>query len=158
MTTETLTAAPDEVRDDLHGRYLTFYIGDTLYGIELMHVIEIISVQPTTRVPGLPPYIKGLINLRGKVVPVIDIRLKFHQEERPYDDKTCIIVVTIDDMNVGLIADAVAEVADIDQSLTSPPPELGTADGERYLRSVAKVGDRVILNIDIQRFFRSDLG
>ena len=81
--------------DELSNRSLTFLIGDVVYGIELSHVIEIISIQPITPVPALPAYIKGIINLRGKVVPVIDVRLKFNQEERAYDEKTCIIVTMI---------------------------------------------------------------
>lgn len=158
MATETMTLPTQEVLDDLRGRYLTFHIGDKLYGLELLHVIEIISVQPTTHIPRLPEYIKGIINLRGKVVPVIDVRLKFGLEERAYDDKTCIIVVTVHDMSVGLIADSVAEVVTIDSNVSAVPPELGNQTSkDRYLRSIALLGDKVILGIDIERFFQSDL-
>ena len=86
--------------DELSNRSLTFLIGDVVYGIELSHVIEIISIQPITPVPALPAYIKGIINLRGKVVPVIDVRLKFNQEERAYDEKTCIIAVSYTHLDV----------------------------------------------------------
>ena len=151
------TTVDEEVLDDLKGRYLTFYIGDTFFGIELLHVIEIISVQPITRVPNLPAYIKGIINLRGKVVPVIDVRLKFNQEEIEYDDKTCIIIVTIDDMHVGLIVDSVAEVVSISKTENAPPPKLGSTSTDNYLSSIAKVGNHVIMNIDCQKFFQSDL-
>ncbi len=142
--------------DDLSGRYLSFYVDDTFYGIELLHVTEIISVQPITFVPSLPMYIKGIINLRGKVVPVIDVRLKFGQEERPYDDKTCIIVVLVENMQVGLIVDSVAEVVSIHDGESNNLPELGR-NGERYLSSISKVEDRSILNIDCNKFFQSDL-
>lgn len=142
--------------DDLNGRYLSFYIDDTFYGIELFHVTEIISIQPITFVPSLPVYIKGIINLRGKVVPVIDVRLKFGQEERPYDDKTCIIVVLVEDMQVGLIVDSVAEVVSIYDGQSNTLPELGR-QGERYLSSISKIGDRSILNIDCNKFFQNDL-
>ena len=142
--------------DDLRGRFLTFYIDQTIYGIELLTVIEIISVQPITPVPSLPPYIKGIINLRGKVVPVIDVRLKFDQPERAYDDKTCVIVVTIEDMQVGLIVDIVAEVVSIGDGACNEPPDLGKS-GNGYLSSIAKIGDKVILNIDCKKFFQSDL-
>ncbi len=142
--------------DDLNGRYLSFYIDDTFYGIELFHVTEIISIQPITFVPSLPSYIKGIINLRGKVVPVIDVRLKFGQEERPYDDKTCIIVVLIEDMQVGLIVDSVAEVVSIHDGQSNTLPDLGR-QGERYLSSISKIGDRSILNIDCNKFFQNDL-
>ena len=120
--------------DDLSGRYLSFYVDDTFYGIELLHVTEIISVQPITFVPSLPMYIKGIINLRGKVVPVIDVRLKFGQEERPYDDKTCIIVVLVENMQVGLIVDSVAEVVSIHDGESNNLPELGR-NGEQIGRA-----------------------
>lgn len=145
------------VMDDLQGKFLTFYIEDTIYGIELMHVIEIISVQNATRIPNVPAYIKGIINLRGKIVPVIDVRLKFKQSERAYDEKTCIIVVVIEDMQVGLIVDRVSEVVTVDHAELADPPELGTTSNEKYLQSIATVGERVVLNIDCHKFFHSDL-
>lgn len=143
--------------DDLQGRFLTFYINDTIYGIELLNVIEIISVQHATRIPSVPEYIKGIINLRGKVVPVIDVRLKLKQPERAYDEKTCIIVVVIEDMQVGLIVDRVSEVVTIDQGELADPPSIGNSNSEKYLQSIATVGDKVVLNIDCRKFFHSDL-
>ncbi len=145
------------VMDDLQGKFLTFYIEDTIYGIELLHVIEIISIQNATRIPSVPVYIKGIINLRGKIVPVIDVRMKFKQPERAYDEKTCIIVVVIEDMQVGLIVDRVSEVVTVDQPELANPPELGTTSNEKYLQSIATVGEKVILNIDCHKFFHSDL-
>jgi len=155
MSTENIAVSEDAL-DDLSGRYLTFYIGDTFYGIELLHILEIISIQSITSVPGLPHYYKGLINLRGKVVPVIDVRLKFNQEEHAYDEKSCIIVVTIQDMQVGLIVDSVDEVVTIEEDQKNVPPELG-GSGARYLSSIARIGDKVILNIDCDKFFQNDL-
>lgn len=146
----------EDALDDLKGRYLTFFIDDTCYGIELLYISEIISVLPVTNIPGLPVYFKGVINLRGKVAPVIDVRLKFGQEERPYDDKTCIIIVNISDMQVGLIVDMVADVVSMENALRNPPPETGR-NGDRYLASIANVGGKVILNIDCEKFFQSDL-
>ena len=122
-----LTTVAEEALDELRGRFLTFYIDDTFYSIELCHIIEIISIQPTTYVPGLPDYFKGIINLRGKVVPVIDVRLKFGQPAREYDDKTCIIIVTIHDMQVGLIVDRVAEVSALRQNAAMFRPLWATA-------------------------------
>ncbi len=145
------------VMDDLQGKFLTFHIEDTIYGIELLHVIEIISIQNATRIPNVPTYIKGIINLRGKIVPVIDVRLKFKQSERAYDEKTCIIVVVIEDMQVGLIVDRVSEVVTVDQAELANPPELGTTSNEKYLQSIATVGEKVVLNIDCHKFFHSDL-
>lgn len=154
---ELATMAMQDTADDLNGRFLTFYIGDSVFGLELMHVIEIISVQSATGVPNVPSYIKGIINLRGKIVPVIDVRLKFNQEQRAYDDKTCIIVVVIEEMHVGLIVDRVSEVVTVAQEDLAPPPEMGAGGSAGYLGSVSQVGNRVVLNIDCQRFFRTDL-
>lgn len=151
------TTTVNEVSDELNGRYLTFYIGESVYGIELHNVIEIIRVQAITKVPNVAEYITGIINLRSKIVPVIDVRLKFHQEPKAFDDKTCIVVVVINDMQVGLIVDSVSEVATIENTEMSQPPEFSNSSENKYLSSVAKVGDRVILNIDVQKFFQSDL-
>ena len=156
MSIDTKLVAEDAL-EDLRGRYLTFYIDSTCYGIELLYISEIISILPITRIPGLPVYYKGIINLRGKVAPIIDVRLKFGQEERAYDDKTCIIMVNISDMQVGLIVDRVADVVTIDGSIRNPPPETGLRNGERYLSSIAKVAGKVVLNIDCDKFFQSDL-
>ena len=92
MANTAVVDSAQSMLDDLRGRYLTFNIGEVSYGLELYHVIEIIGMQPITNVPNLPDYIKGITNLRGRVVPIIDVRLKFGQPERDYDDKTCIIV------------------------------------------------------------------
>ena len=156
MSIDTKNVAEDALAD-LRGRYLTFFIDNTCYGIELLYISEIISILPITRIPGLPVYYKGIINLRGKVAPIIDVRLKFGQEERAYDDKTCIIMVNISDMQVGLIVDRVADVVTIDDSIRNPPPETGLRNGERYLSSIAKVAGKVVLNIDCDKFFQSDL-
>ena len=156
MSIDTKLVAEDAL-EDLRGRYLTFYIDSTCYGIELLYISEIISILPITRIPGLPVYYKGIINLRGKVAPIIDVRLKFGQEERAYDDKTCIIMVNISDMQVGLIVDRVADVVTIDDSIRNPPPETGLRNAERYLCSIAKVAGKVVLNIDCDKFFQSDL-
>lgn len=155
MSIDTKIVAEDALAD-LRGRYMTFFIDNTCYGIELLYISEIIGIQPITQIPGLPVYFKGIINLRGKVAPVIDVRLKFGQEERPYDDKTCIIMVNISDMQVGLIVDMVADVVTIDDAIRNPPPENGRG-GDRYLSSIAKIGDKVVLNIDCEKFFQSDL-
>ena len=114
-----------EIQDDLTGRYLTFDIDDSIYSLPLNNVIEIIGIQHVTHIPNVPHYIKGIINLRGKIVPISDVRLKFGLDERPYDDKTCIVIVMINDMNVGVIVDRVAEVVSLDKSNMAPPPVTG---------------------------------
>ena len=144
-------------QDDLTGQYLTFYIEETVYSLPLTHVIEIIGIQRVTHIPGMPHYIKGIVNLRGKVVPILDVRLKFGQPERPYDDKTCIVIVLINEMNVGLIVDMVEEVIAMDKANMSPPPLSDRRIGESFLDSIATIGDKVIMNIDCEKFFQTDI-
>lgn len=142
--------------DELKGRSLLFHIGDTLYGITLRMILEIINIQSVTRLPGVPRYMKGIINLRGKVVPVIDVRLKFGMEERPYDDKTCIVVADLHGMQVGLIVDSVDEVVRLDPSQVAEPPSLGSG-GERFLSAVCELDGRIALEIDCEAFFENEL-
>ena len=146
-----------EIQDDLAGRYLTFYIEDVIYSLPLNHVIEIIGMQRVTHVPGVPGYIKGIINLRGKVVPVTDARLKLGLSERDYDEETCIVIVDINGMNIGLIVDKVAEVATLDKIDKASPSIAEKRIGDSYLDSISTVSDKVILNIDCAKFFQSDM-
>lgn len=147
----------NEVLDDLKGRYITFYIDKNVYSLELVNVIEIISVQSIRSIPHTPAYVKGVMNLRGKILPVVDARLKLKLEERPYDDKTCIVVVVLDEMQVGLIVDQISDVVTIDESNIAVHPEYSAANSEKHLRSIAKVGDRMILNLDCRKFLHSEI-
>lgn len=145
-----------EANDDLVGRYLSFNIGESLYGIELQYIIEIVSLEQITVVPSLPHYILGIMNLRGKVVPVIDIRLKLNQEPRPFDDKTCIVITQINEMQVGLIVDSVAEVLSSAQAEQMSPPDM-PASGDNYIHSIMHIDSKVVLCLDCERFFASEL-
>ncbi|MEG2000366.1 MAG: chemotaxis protein CheW [Evtepia sp.] len=137
-------------------RYLLFYIGEAFYGIPLALVLEIIDIQNITHLPCVADYIKGIVNLRGQIVPVIDVRLKFQMTERAYDEKTCIIILECHEMQVGLIVDSVVEVVTVESCKLARPPAVGDLDS-RYLSSVAEVGDKVILNIDFEQFFQIDI-
>jgi purine-binding chemotaxis protein CheW len=145
--------------DDLSGRYLTFNIAESIYSLPLNHVREIINIQHITHIPNVAHHIKGIVNLRGKVVPVTDVRLKFNMMERPYDDKTCIVVVLINGMSVGVIVDSVAEVVTLDRSNMATPPTLGAGRrlGESFLDSISTINEKVILNIDCAKFFQADM-
>ena len=101
----------DENEDTQEGKYLSFRIGGEVYGIEIRHVTEIVGIQKITEVPDMPQYMKGVINLRGNVIPVVDVRLRFHMQPRDYDDRTCVIVVNINDASIGLVVDSVKEVS-----------------------------------------------
>lgn len=155
--TEIMTNEMIDQTDDLLGKYLTFNIADAVYGVELLHVIEIIQIQGITYVPFLPDYLKGIINLRGGVVPVIDVRLKLNLEEKEYDEKTCIIIIDIDDMHVGMIADSVSEVVTLSPSELAAPPKMEGSTRSNYLKSVANVDGKIILNMDCEKFFIGDI-
>lgn len=151
--TEIITG---ELPDDLDGKYLTFYIGDKNYGVELLHVLEIISIQSVTTVPSTPVYVKGIINLRGRIVPVIDVRLKFGMEERDYDERTCIVVLNIDEMYVGLIVDEVSEVVAFDNDHLASLPEFGSVNTNQYIKSIATAKEKLVLNLDCEKFLQDD--
>lgn len=135
---------PEE--DTQKDKFLTFALDHQLYGMEIRHVTEIIGIQSITEVPELPEYIRGIINLRGKIIPVMDVRLRFRKEPREYNDRTCIIVVDIGHLSVGLIVDRVSEVLVIPDSEVVPPPE--AARGASFMKGVGKVGSSVCLILD----------
>jgi len=145
---EALENVLEYEEDTQKGKYLTFIIGKEVYGIEIKYVMEIIGMQQITEVPELPEYIKGIINLRGKIIPVLDVRLRFKKEPMEYNDRTCIIVVDIKDVSVGLIVDSVAEVVSIPEENIVPPPEANTGFNNRYIKQIGKVGDEVKLLLD----------
>jgi purine-binding chemotaxis protein CheW len=152
MHDEMLEMMEDTQKD----RYLTFDIGKEAYGIEIINVTEIIGFQPITEVPDLPDYIKGIINLRGKIIPVMDVRLRFKKPPLEYNDRTCVIVVDIQNISVGLIVDAVAEVMDIPERDVVPPPQLNRDHQNKYIKAIGKVGNEVKLLIDCDKLLSDD--
>jgi purine-binding chemotaxis protein CheW len=139
----------EEIDEDTQkGRYLTFSIGKENYGIEIKYITEIIGMQEIAEVPELPEYTKGIINLRGKIIPVIDVRLRFKKEAKVYNDRTCIVVVDIMDISVGLIVDEVSEVITIAEENIVPPPSIKSGFNNRYVRAIGKVGTEVKLLLD----------
>ena len=152
-----MKTASDELleqrEDTQQGRYLTFYLGEEIYGIEIGYVTEIIGMHPITKVPEVKDYIKGIINLRGKIIPVIDMRLKFRKEPIEYDDRTCIIVIDVDNMTMGLIVDKVSEVISIDGENMVPPPSHKSGIKNKYLQGIGKVDRDVILLLDCKMLF-----
>jgi purine-binding chemotaxis protein CheW len=123
----------DEDEDTQKDKYLTFHLAGEDYGIDVAFVTEIIGIQKITEVPDMPKCIKGVINLRGRVIPVMDIRLRFKLEKRKYDDRTCIVVVDINNTAVGLVVDEVSEVVDIPSDQVEPPPQFRKRKNEPLL-------------------------
>jgi purine-binding chemotaxis protein CheW len=135
--------------DSQKDKYLTFHLGMEDYGIEIRHVTEIIGIQKITPVPDLPEFIKGVINLRGQVIPVMDVRTRFKMPPRDYDDRTCIIVVKVNDRAIGLVVDKVNEVADISQGQIEPPPKTRLEREGGYLQGLGKLGEEVKILLDV---------
>jgi len=132
-------------------KYLTFFIDGQLYAIPSSEVVEIIRMQPITFMPKLPDFVKGVINLRGKIVPLVDLRLKFDLEERAYDDHTSIIVLEHGQLSIGFIVDTVNDVTDIAENQISGAPKLSKNDGGNYVSGIVHLEKNVALLLDIAR-------
>ena len=142
--------------DTQKDKYLTFHLAGEDYGIEILYVTEIIGIQNITEVPDLPAFIRGVINLRGKVIPIMDIRARFGLPDREYDDRTCIIVVNIDGTEVGLVVDEVSEVADIPAANVEPPPRTGKSAGGQYIQGMGKIDKAVKILLDVNELLFND--
>ena len=145
---ELLEKTNEQQEDERKNMFLTFILGNEDYGIGIKDVTEIIGIQAVTEVPGQPEYVKGIINLRGKIIPVVDVRLKFKKAGREYDDRTCIIVVDIKNNSLGLIVDRVFEVMTIEENNMSPLPRIDSKFHHKFIKAVGKIGGSVKLLID----------
>lgn len=145
-----------EDEDTQKDKYLTFRLGDEDYGIEIRHVTEIIGIQKITEIPNMPTYVKGIINLRGKVIPVIDVRSRFNLEKRAYDDRTCIVVVNMNENSVGLVVDTVNEVADIPEAQIEDAPKVTSISKDQYIQGLGKVDDKVKILLDVSKLLYGD--
>lgn len=142
--------------DTQKDRYLTFLLGKECYGIDICYVTEIIGIQAITPIPEIPDYVRVIINLRGKIIPVIDVRLRFKKEAREYNDRTCIIVIDIRDISLGLIVDQVAEVLKIPETDTVDPPQMNLETSNHFVRKIGKVGADVKLLLDCEKLLATD--
>jgi purine-binding chemotaxis protein CheW len=137
------------------GKYLTFALANEEYGIEILKVREIIGYMSITAVPRMPDFVKGVINLRGQVIPVIDLRCRFSMDLKAITDQTCIIVVDINhegrSLNVGLVVDRVQEVLDIDQENIDDAPQFGTGVDTDFILGIGKAGSSIKILLDIDR-------
>ena len=147
--TEQATVEAVEAQKDRAGKYLTFVLGDEEYGLEILKVREIIGIMGITAVPKTPEFVKGVINLRGKVIPVVDLRLKFGMEEAERTEETCIIVVDVGSVEMGIIVDKVSEVLDIAGQDIEDAPEFGAAVDTAFILGMGKADERVTILLDI---------
>ena len=149
-----------KVMEEREGKYLTFTLADEEYGIGILKIKEIIGMMPVTTVPQTPKFVKGVINLRGKVIPVIDLRLRFGMESIDYTERTCIIVVEIDGtvgtVQIGIVVDSVSEVLNIKGEDIEDTPTFGTKMDTNYILGMAKMEGGVKILLDIDRVLNSE--
>ncbi len=156
MAEEILEQMGDDMQEDTQkGKFMTFKSGNEYFGIELKYIVEIIGIQPITAVPEVEEYIMGLINLRGKIIPVIDVRVRFKQEPHEYNDRTCIIIIDVNGTIVGLIVETIAGVVNIEEANIEPPPSLSTENAKnKYVYGLGKVEGGVKLLLDPQKLIK----
>lgn len=145
--------------DAQKGKFMTFQTGKEYFGISISYVNEIIAMQPITAIPEVDDYIKGLINLRGKIIPVVDVRIRFKMEPIEYTDRTCIIVIDVKSTVIGLIVEKIAEVDTILDEDIVPPPSLGHRENEhnKYVYGLARTGNSVKLLLDPEKLIKQEV-
>ncbi|MCK5196947.1 MAG: purine-binding chemotaxis protein CheW [Spirochaetales bacterium] len=143
--------------DNKFNKYLMFKLGNEEYGIDIKRITAIEELPQITTIPGMPDFVKGVINLRGKVISAVDLRLRFGLEEREYDDRTCIVIVSVDDTTIGLIVDIVSEVHEIEKKDIGPPPSFKNAsEKEQYIAGLAKKGEGVKIILDVEKIISNE--
>ncbi|TYQ16669.1 UNVERIFIED_CONTAM: purine-binding chemotaxis protein CheW [Acetivibrio alkalicellulosi] len=142
------------------GKFLSFLLEDEEYGISIHKVKEIIGIMDITAIPKTPEFIRGVINLRGKIIPVLDLRLKFGLNEMEYNQRTCIIVVEVyfsgSSRLMGIIVDTVSEVVNIQKGEIEPPPQYDSRVEEGFLTGIGKIKDKVVLLLEIEKVLGSE--
>ena len=146
MTEQTIISQQQSQRA---GKYLTFFLAEETYGLEILKVREIIGLMDITAVPRTPEFVKGVINLRGKVIPVIDLRLKFGMDEAEVTEETCMIVVDVDGIEMSIVVDKVSEVLNIAVDEIEDAPSFGTSVNTDFILGMAKANDQVTILLDI---------
>lgn len=147
---EELAVVDEEEKEDIRqGKYMTFKVGQDVYGVELQYVNEILQMQPITPIPEVEHFIRGLINLRGKIIPVIDVADRFGKDAFPYTDRTCVIVIEVKGVEVGLIIENIAEVVSIREEDILPPPSINHGNAQsKFIRGIGKIDGEVKLLLD----------
>ncbi|MCX6135355.1 MAG: chemotaxis protein CheW [Ignavibacteriales bacterium] len=130
---------------------VSFKIGDEEFGVDILKVQEINRMLDITRVPNAPPHVVGVINLRGKVIPVVDLREKFGMERKDHDKNTRIVVMELGGRIIGFVVDAVSEVLRIPRSVTEPPPSVASTSNVDYITAIGKLDDRLLTLLDLEK-------
>jgi purine-binding chemotaxis protein CheW len=139
---------------DIEGKYLTFNLMDEFYGVQVDWILQIIAIPEITKIPKTPYFIKGVINLRGKIIPVMDLRLRFKLQEQAYNERTSIVIIKITtaktEMFIGIIVDKVIEVLDIDSGDIEQTPQFGVDLDTQFIQGMAKVKGKVVSLLNIK--------
>lgn len=153
---ETNVINEDVDTDEMKGKYLTFWTDKQLFGVPIADVVQIIGIQEITPIPDSPVYAKGVINLRGSIIPVVDVRVRFGKSETEYGERTCIIVTKIEESYIGFIVDSVDEVTNISNDNISPPPKVSRERTNAYLTGIGKVQNKVVLLLDTSKILNEN--
>lgn len=151
------TGVPEQKEKQFDGKsdellqLVSFNIGSEEFGVDILKVQEINRMVEITKVPQAPHYVEGVINLRGKVIPIVDLRKRFNLELKEYDKNTRIVVVDIGGNIMGLVVDSVSEVLRLPSSTIEPPPEIATGVNSKYIKGVAKLEDRLLIFLDLSK-------
>jgi purine-binding chemotaxis protein CheW len=165
MSTATIsragdTGGPSTSIQNLAGKYLTFVLQQETYGVAILKVQEIIGIMPITQVPRMPGFVRGVINLRGRIIPVIDQRLQFGLAGQADTARTCIVVVQVtrgeSRVTIGILVDEVAEVVDLRAEQIEPPPSFGTSVNTDFILGMGKMSQKVVMLLDIDRVLSSE--
>ena len=146
----------EEEEDTMEGKYLSFPLNKVIYGITIRCVTEVIRFQEITEVPRMPDFMNGVINLRGRVIPTMDIRTRFKIPHRDYDDRTCIVVVDIDNMPVGLIVDTVTGVISIEAKDVEIPAQTRQSDDNQFISGMGKSNGKITILLNVQKLLSED--
>jgi purine-binding chemotaxis protein CheW len=158
---DILMDSTHDAEDMIKDQYLTFAIEDEEFGVEISYVKEIIEMKPITRVPEMPDFIEGIINLRGELIGLLDVRKRFGIPPKEHDEETCIIVIIADKINnglglLGIVVDAVRETAIIPEERLSPPPSARLSFANQFIRNIGRVNDEVKLLLDMEKFLAQE--
>lgn len=145
---DVMTVLEENDSDTMRNKFLVFILDGQEFAIPIRHVVDIINMQPVTRVPNTPPYITGITNLRGKVIPIVDVLTRFGKSHAGYNDRTCIIVVEYNGADVGMIIDRVSEVMDMDDDSISPPPSFNDSAEAKFIQGIGRTESGVRLILD----------
>jgi purine-binding chemotaxis protein CheW len=161
MAAATLEIATKEINQQIGlttdgSQFLTFQLGDELYGVDILRVQEIKGYTTVTKIPNMPPHIKGVLNLRGTIVPIVELRTKFSMPTIDYTMFTVIVVVVVKEKIMGLVVDAVSDVLNIDKKDIQPPPQFGAKVDVSFLNGIGKSGDKLVALLDMDRLLSDD--